>query len=95
MRKLVSIAASVALAGSASIVAVPTAVSAQGASTLVDACKQFYDIAGYESIGDCVGSIRSQAPRTCRALEGTPIYTILGFRNRGDCVAYIRNLQNG
>ena len=94
MKKVATVFASIALIAGASIAA-PTAASAAGAKPLVDACKSATEAGFFDSVGACVGRFRSQAPRTCKALQDIPgAYDFFGFRNRGDCVSFIRELQN-
>lgn len=100
MKKTVSVFASFALAFSAAV-AVPTSTaSAQGASPVAEFCQDNFELIGFDSVGDCVSTIRTSAVRTCKFIDELGLFPLdLGngtvLKNRGSCVAYIRSLQNG
>jgi hypothetical protein len=92
MKKITAIAVSAALALSVGVSA-PT-VAAKGASEEVEACKAGAIPGDFETLGDCIGTVRGGLPKFCASDASQFLWDIFGFRNQGDCVSFIRSLQN-
>lgn len=88
MKKLTAIMAATALAASFNV-ALPTAASA-AANDEVQICRLLVSLQLYDSQGDCVSQLRTQAPRTCRQLRDYDALDFFNFRNVGDCVSAFR-----
>jgi len=87
MKKILSTALSVALVGTVQVSA-PTAAVAQDAGDTVEFCRTIVAQGFAPTIGECVGSIRSNAQQVCKDIE--PIWDLLGIDNVGDCVSLFR-----
>ena len=87
MKKLVSATLSLALVGTVQVSA-PTAAVAQDAGATVEFCRTIVAQGFAPSLGDCVGSIRSNAQQVCKDIE--PIWDLFGIENVGDCVSQLR-----
>lgn len=97
MKKVICTLASAALVGSAMVVTPMSAVSAQtdGASDLVELCKELGEAAGFESVGECVSVVRTKGPiGFCQFLKEIDFLQAFGWRNQGECVTHFRSIQN-
>ncbi len=73
-------------------VSLPTAAVAR-ANDNVEQCRLLVSFNVFETQGECMGSLRSQAPRTCRLLRDYDVLDFFGFRNVGDCVSFYRSVD--
>lgn len=90
MKKLTAIAASAALAMSASL-AMPQQANAR-AKDEVDLCRSLVDAQLFDSIGDCVGLLRSAPADICKDYD-TGFLVFFKFKNRGDCMSFFRSIN--
>ena len=63
------------------------------ASDDVALCRALVDAEIYGSLGECVGSVRSNPAKFCRDLDQEGFLVFFGWKNRGDCVSAVRELN--
>lgn len=56
-------------------------------------CRALVDAEIYGSLGECVGSVRSNPAKFCRELDQQGFLVFFGWKNRGDCVSSVRELN--
>ncbi|MCL4673964.1 MAG: hypothetical protein KJZ64_13770 [Sphingomonadaceae bacterium] len=59
----------------------------------VSLCRVLVDAQVYSSLGECVGSVRSNPAKFCRELDEQGFLVFFGWKNRGDCVSSVRELN--
>jgi hypothetical protein len=59
----------------------------------VPLCRVLVDAQVYSSLGECVGSVRSNPAKFCRDLDDQGFLVFFGWKNRGDCVSSVRELN--
>lgn len=91
MKKFVSGAVAFALLSSMSMVTVPTAVSAQGASDRVEFCKRLVDRGiRFETVGECVSFYRTRPVEFCKWLKEIDRLQPR-WKNQGQCIKFFRH----
>lgn len=73
-------------------VALPQPATA-AANDDVSLCRALVDAEIYSSLGECVGSVRSNPAKFCRDLDEQGFLIFFGWKNRGDCVSSVRELN--
>ncbi|GEM_PF-2180279 len=90
MKKLTALAAGAALACSINLAAPPPAMAA--ANDEVEFCRTLVEAEVFGSLGECVGTLRSNPAKTCKNYDTDPFLQFLNFRNRGECVKFFRSI---
>lgn len=88
MKKLTACFTAAVLAASFNV-ALPTAASA-AANDEVEVCRLLVGLQFFDSHGECMSQLRTQAPRVCRQLRDFDALDFFNFRNVGDCVSAFR-----
>ena len=90
MKRITAITACAALA-LAGGVTTATPASAK-AKDEVELCRILVAADVFESVGECVGTFRSNPAKACENYD-SGFFAFFGFKNRGECVKFLRSFN--